>query len=304
MTVELPPTLERLARANPVHPDDELGQSPVARAALERILATERSAPGRRRRARRHGRRMLIVVVAALLLAVGGAVAATDPFGLFRSPNPGTAVFGVDSSRHVTPPGVPSIGCPHATEQTLACGAHLGGQRYTLMDHVWSNPNLNRTQMLAAIRQERRAGQISAAGARQLDADIAAISDAFIARFNLMMHFGTYSAGFGSGAKVPPLGVPSLLVCESAGPALRCRDMNGDDSAPVGAGIYAAVPAPDWRPAPPHQPDSGYQLEVAILGHPPTAAELRFEIDLARYGTTSGSSSSSRPQRAPAPSGH
>jgi hypothetical protein len=63
--------------------------------------------------------------------------------------------------------------------------------------------------------------------------------------------------------------------------------MNGDDSAAVGSGIYAAQPAPDWRPAPPRQLDSGYQLKVAILGRAPTATELRFESDLSRYAGSS-----------------
>ena len=306
MTVKLPPTLERLSRANPVQPDDSLGESPAGRAALQRILATDRSArrPAKPRRFRGHGGRLAIVLLAAGLLAVGGAVAATDPFGLFRSTNPGTAVFGVDPSRHVKPPTVSDIACPSTGGQTFDCGADLSGQRYTLVDHVFSNPTITRALMLGAIRQERRAGQISASGAERLDADIAAVSDEFIARFNVMMHFGTFSTSFGSGSKVPPVGVPSLLVCESAGTALSCRDMNGDDSAPVGGGIYAAEPAPDWRPAPPQQSNSTWQLEVAILGHPPTPAELRFEIDLVRYGTSSGSGSQAHPRRSPAPSGH
>jgi hypothetical protein len=160
--------------------------------------------------------------------------------------------------------------------------------------------------LLAAILRERRAGQISPAVASRLDADIAAVSDDFIARFNLMVHFGSYSSGDGGGGsgRVPPVGVPSLLVCQTAGSALSCRDLNGDDSAPVGGGIYAAVPAPDWRPAPPHQPDSTWDLEVAILGHAPTAAELRFEMDLVRYGTTSSGASSAQPRRASAPPAH
>lgn len=292
------PTLERLARANPARPDDELGRTPAAQATLERILATERPAAQRRRRRRRHGHRLAIVLVAALLVAVGGAVAATDPFGLFRSPNPGSAVYGVDASRHVTPPTVPNIGCPRSTAQSFDCGAHLSGQRYTLIDHVFSNPTVTRPMMLAAIRRGLQEGRISPTGAARLDADIAAISDSFIARFNVMAHFGTYSGGLGAGGRVPPVGVPSLLVCQNAGTALSCRDMNGDDSAPVGGGIYAALPAPDWRPAPPQQPDSGWNLEVAILGHVPTAAELRFEADLIRYGTTSSGASPVRPRRA------
>lgn len=297
------PTLERLARANPVKPDDQLGQGAVAEATLERILAIERPTARPRRRPRRHGHRLAVVLVAVLLLAVGGAVAATDPFGLFRSPNPDSALYGVDSSRHVTPPTVPNIGCPRTAAQSFDCGAQMSGQRYTLIDHVFSNPTVTRPMMLAAIRRGLQAGQISPTGAARLDADIAAISDDFIARFNVMAHFGTYTDGV-SGGRVPPVGVPSLLVCQNAGTALSCRDMNGDDSAPVGGGVYAAVPAPDWRPAPPRQPDAGWALEVAILGHPPTAAELRFEIDLARYGTTSSTASPTRPQRPSSASAH
>ncbi len=304
MTVHLPESLERVARANPARPDDELGRTPVAQATLARILATERAAS--RRRARRHGHRLAIVLVAALLLAVGGAVAATDPFGLFRDPNPGSAFFGIDSSRHVKPPNEQSIACPRTTGQGFTCGTGLSGQRYSLTDHVWSpGPPLTRSYMLGALHKEVRQGQISAQGEKRLEADVSAVSDKFLARFSEMLRFGTYSTSFsptGTRARVPPAGVPSLLICESAGIGLRCRDMNGDDSAAVGSGIYVAVPAPNWRPAPPQQPDSGWQVEVAILGHAPTAAELRFEIDLVKYGTTSSSASSARPERAAPPS--
>jgi hypothetical protein len=302
------PTLERLTRANPVRPDDELGRTPAAQATLERILATERPAAQHMRRRRGHGHRLAVVLVTALLVAVGGAVAATDPFGLFRSPNPGSAVFGIDPSRHVRPPTTPDIGCPRTSALSFACRAGVSGQRYRLIEHVWSpGPRLTRGYMLRALRQEARKGQLSAQGEKRLEQDIAAVSDQFLARFSDMMRFGTFSTSLtptGNGARVPPAGVPSLLICEPAGLALRCRDMNGDDSAPVGGGIYAAVPASDWRPAPPEQPDSGWDLEVAILGHVPTAAELRFEVDLARYGTTSSSASPARPQRARAPSSH
>jgi hypothetical protein len=304
MTVQLPESLERLSRANPARPDDELGRRPAAQATLARILATERGAA--RRRARRRGHRLAIVLVAALLLAVGGAVAATDPFGLFRSPNPGSAFFGIDRTRHVKPPTEQSIACPRTTGQAFACGTGLSGQHYSLTDHVWSpGPPLTRSYMLGALRKEARQGQISAQGEKRLEGDIAAVSDEFLARFNEMMRFGTYSTSFaptGTQARVPPAGVPSLLICESAGTTLRCRDMNGDDSAAIGSGIYAAQPAPDWRPAPAQQPDPGWQVEVAILGHAPTAAELRFEIDLVKYGTTSSSASSAQPRRvSPAP---
>jgi hypothetical protein len=299
------PTLERVARANPVRADDQLAHGAVAQATLERILATERPAARPRRRPRRHGHRLAIVLVAALLLAVGGAVAATDPFGLFRSPNPGSAFFGIDPSRHVTPPRTPQIGCPNTSASSFACAADLRGQRYRLTDHVWSpGPPLTRSYMLAALRKEVRQGQLSAQGSRRLQHDLAAVSDQFLARFNVMMRYGTYSTSLTpTGSRVPPTGVPSLLVCESAGSALRCRDMNGDDSAAIGSGIYVAVPAPDWRPAPPRQPDSSGDLDIA-LGRRPTAAELRFLVDLVRYGTTSGGASPAQPRRAPAAPAH
>ena len=308
MTVQLPESLERLARANPDRADDELGRTPAAQATLASILGTEPPAAHPRLRPRRVGRRLAIVLVAALLLAVGGAVAATDPFGLFRSPNPGSAVFGMDPSRHVTPPTTPEIDCPRTSASIFACGAGQRGQRYRLSEHVWNpGPPLTRSHMLGALRKEVRQGQLSAQGEKRLEQDIAAVSDEFLARFNEMMRYGTYSTSFtptNKGARVPPAGVPSLLDCESAGTALRCRDMNGDDSAPVGGGIYAAVPASDWRPAPPQRPDPGWDLEIAILGHVPTAAELRFEADLIRYGTTSSDSSPPQPHRAPPVSAH
>ena len=111
--------------------------------------------------------------------------------------------------------------------------------------------------MQAALRQQRRQGQLSAQAVKRLDADLAAVSDRFLASLNVMFRFGTFSADLTSRGRprVPPSGVPALLVCEPAVPALSCRDMNGDDSAPVGGGIYQALPAPDWRPAPPQQSD-------------------------------------------------
>lgn len=299
MTPELPPTLERVARANPTPAvDDDRGQSAGAQATLARILAADRT-PRRRHRPRR-SRRVLIVALAALLLAVGAAVAATDPFGIFRNPNPGSALFGVDSSRHVTPPTAFRIQCPQTTGDALRCGPELSGVRYQLLDHVESNGagNLTRPALDAAIREARARGQITAAMARQFDRDLAAVSDTFLARLRTLFQYGTLSTSL---TRVPPAGVPVLIVCEPAGRALSCQDLNGDANADVGSGIYQAVQAPDWRPAPPQQPDNTWPLEVAILGHPPTAAELRVMADLVRAGTASSSTSTSSGQARPSP---
>jgi hypothetical protein len=293
MIGQLPPSLSRLARSNPVQADDHLGQSAAARAGLRMILASERS--GRRHPVPRRSRRVLVLALAALLLAVGGALAATDPFGLFRSPNPGTAIYGVDVNHHVVPPTGYQIECPRTGVQAFRCGADLGGRRYTLLDHVQANgPRLTRAFMAHATRRAVRSGQLSSQTAKRFEADFAAVSDDFLARLSDLMRYGTLTTSLTSGNTrplAPPLGVPALLVCVPAGKALSCQDLNGDDHAAIGSGIYQAVPSADWRPAPPHQRDPSWQLEVAILGHPPTPAEFRVLIDLST-GTSQSSSGS------------
>jgi hypothetical protein len=89
---------------------------------------------------------------------------------------------------------------------------------------------------------------------------------------------------------VPPVGQPATLVCTDAGRGLRCQDLNGDADAPVGAGVYSAVPGPGWRTV---------RTPRYIGGLPPgvqfTHAEEQVLVDLLRFGTTtSGSSSRSR----------
>lgn len=284
MTPQLPPTLARVARSNPVRPDDDRGLTPDAQAELQRILAAER--PARRRRAARHGRLVVIVAMATLLLAVGGGLAATDPFGIFRNPNPGSALYGVDSSRHVTPPTAYFIRCPETTRQSFRCGPGLAGIQYSLLDHIQSNDTsaLTRANLKAAIRQARARGEISTAMARRFDHDLAAVSDSFLAAFRTMSRYQQLGGGL---SRVPPSGVLDVIVCEPAGRNLSCQDLNGDANAAVGSGIYTAVPQPGWRPAPPQQPDNGWALEVAILGGPPSAAELRFEEDIVMAATPS-----------------
>ncbi len=300
MTPQLPPSLERVARSNPVRPDDDLGLEPDAQAALARILATD--PPVRRRHAARRSRRVLIVALAALLLlAVGGGLAATDPFGMFRSPNPGSAVYGVDSSRHVKPPTAYWIQCPHTMGNAFRCGGGLSGARYELIDHVESNnvSVLTRANLTTAIRQARARGQISAAMTKRFDHDLAAVPDSFLAAFRTMARYQQLGTSM---SRVPPPGVPAVIVCEPADRNLSCQDLNGDQNAAVGSGIYTAVPEPGWRPAPPQQPDPGWALEVAILGHPPTGAELRLEEDLLMAGNESSSTQTTKQaQRVPAP---
>lgn len=293
MSTHESPSLTRLARSDPVGVvDDELGRSPAAQAALTQILASD--PPGSRRVARRRAPVLVLAASLALLLVVGGALAATDPFGLFSSPNPGTAIFAVDPARHVQPPTEQVISCSPSSDPVFRCSAGQADQRYVLLDHVQQNgpARLDRSTVSGAVQAALRSGTISNATARRIDADLAAVSDSFLAQLANLLRYGTLTTSLGSdsGGRVPPQGVPDLIVCEPAGAGLACRDLNGDDHAAVGSGIYQASPNPDWVPAPPHQPDPGWALEVAILGHAPSAAELRLITDLAMaVSTTSGS---------------
>ena len=300
MTPQLPPTLERVARSNPVRPDDGRGLTPDAQAALTRILATD--AQPRKRLAARRSRRVLMVAIAALLLvAVGGGLAATDPFGIFRNPNPGSALYGVDSSRHVTPPTAYWISCPRTTGTGFRCGTNMSGVRYQLLDHVESNGGnqLTRASLKAAIRQAHARGTISAAMANRFNRDLAAVSDSFLGALRTMFRYETLGT---DPSRIPPPGVPAVIVCVPAGHGLSCKDLNGDANAAIGSGIYTAVPQRNWRPAPPQRPDNSWALEVAILGHPPTATEYRLIADLVMgSGSTSSGTNSGHVQRVPAP---
>jgi hypothetical protein len=142
------------------------------------------------------------------------------------------------------------------------------------------------------------ARQISDATAKRFDHDLAAVPDSFLAAFRTMARYQQLGTSM---SRVPPAGVPAVIVCEPADRNLSCEDLNGDQNAAVGSGIYTAVPEPGWRPAPKQQPDPGWALEVAILGHPPTAAELRLEEDLLMAATESSSTTTTgHAQRVPA----
>ena len=284
MSVQLPPSLERLARSNPVQVDDELGRQPSAQAALSKILATERARPGRARR-RRSGR-VVTVVFALLLVGAGAAVAAADPFGFWRSSTLDTARYGVNPSRHVSAPTPRLIRCATTHTTVLRCGADVSGQAYQLVDRVPAPGALSRAAITTALVQTTQRGRVSASFERRVRADLAAVSDTFLARLSEAMRFGTYGGGATS---VPPAGVPMWLVCEpSAGP-LACRNLNGDEDAAVGSGVYMALPAGDWIPASPAGGDgqrATAQLMRAIFGAALTPAETRLLQDLASTAST------------------
>ncbi len=111
-------------------------------------------------------------------------------------------------------------------------------------------------------------------------------------------------ATFGGGSetrdgltRVPPVGIPATIVCEPAASGLSCQNLNGNEHAPVGAGIYGAIPTRNWRYE--RVPPENSNLPPGIRF---TRAEYRVLIDMLRLGTVtrSSSTSSGTATRAPA----
>jgi hypothetical protein len=293
MTPSTPDTLSRLRAANPVGVGDEDGHGPVARAALARILAEpliEAGSP-RKRRPRRSPRG-LALVLAALVVGAGGAVAATDPFG-WRSANPDTARYGVNPASHVRTPSAQEITCRPRATASFRCVAGHSGQTYIQIDAIPrpAGPLWSRAHFAAFITGQLATGKLKAAAAARLRTDLAHVPDGFFTEMQVGSRFATYSGGADSG-RVPPPGVPGYLVCENAhGLSLACQDLNGDLAAPIGAGVYQATPAPDWRQAPAHRRDSYLPPGMSPITRP----EFRFLADLLRLTAVGHSSHGSGP---------
>jgi hypothetical protein len=245
------------------------------------------------------------MAIAIALVVVAGALAASDPFGFWRSTNPGAARFGIDSARHVQTPTYPAVGCVAVTSVRFRCAPGSSGRSYTLIDRVPQPPTasqMSRTAILSGVSQAKANGQISPATAHRIEADVAAVPNSFFTGLRTLMSFGTYGWSYDAGPSgrglVPPAGVPSELVCEQAAAALTCVDFNGDEHAPVGAGVYAAVRSRDWVRAPrPEAPgvagSLSERLTEAVFGRPLRPAEQRILIDLLMTASGSAGSTSS-----------
>ncbi len=290
---QLPGSLARLARANPVIAEAGLGRAPQAQAQLARILASEREAPSRKWRPRRR-RVIAILIVATALTGCGAALRVADPFGFWSSSAPGTALYGVNPATHAVAPRASGIGCRLAGAKTLTCTAGGVGIRYSMIEArtVAGVPaGFSRTSALRAIAKGLAAGQISANGARVLRADLIAVPASFFPDFRELGRFQTIESQNGSNGteRIPPHGVPLLVACQQLAAAIDCRALNGDEATPVGAGVYAATPAPDWvtvrSPGPNASLAASQRLIVAVFGHPFTPTEVRLLMDMLRYAT-------------------
>jgi hypothetical protein len=291
MSPTMPNALSRLRSANPARAQDDRGESTVALAALERILADPGSSGTAVSRQRFRSPRGLVLVLAALVLGVGGALAASDPFGWW-SANPDTAQYRINPALHVRTPTAQVIACRPSSSRDFRCVAGGSGRRYMRIDTIQlPGPAsvFTRAHFNAAIKQALAAGTMTATQAAKFRSDVAAVPDSFFTKLRLASHFATFSGGgeTSRGELVPPPGVPEYLVCETAGAALTCRTLNGNLNAPIGAGVYAAEPSSDWRPAPRRRRDS-YQPQGINF----TPAEYRVLIDIAKDATGSASSSS------------
>ena len=307
--------LARLRSANPAPVEPDRGLTPAATATLARILqepisvANEAQLDGRsrarflRRRIVTRSSRRLIVVVVVLVTAGGAAFAATNPLGWW-STNPTEARYGSNPAVHVRTPTQQQIACGRSggvlrcspASYELPSGVELvNGHRsteqlYTLVDAI--RPpyrGFTRHALLTYIAQRRAAGAMTVAQAARFRADIAAVPNSF---FTQLEHggYGTYGAG-GETRKgrtlVPPPGVPSLVVCEPAGPGVSCQDLNGDEQAPVGAGVYQAMTARNWRYERVPPENSGLPPGTSL-----TRAEYRVLFDMGRFATVTHRSGS------------
>ena len=279
-------TIDRLRSANPVRLESDLAHSDAARVALQRILEEPQSTPRRaRNRLRSRLPRGGVAVAIALGLAGGGgAFAATNPFGWW-SANPDQARYQLNPAAHARTPSAPTIGC-----RSGICVPNGHGQRYTRIDtlhqpgpaDLWTRANL-----LRATEKALADHRLNAAEAAKIRRDIARVPESFFAEMRVAMRFGTY--GGGTTNRVPPPGVPEFLVCEQARSGLSCQNLNGDRAAPIGAGVYMAQPASDWRPAPPERQDYGLPPGIHF-----TRAEYQVLIDLAKGTSTSSGGSKVR----------
>lgn len=249
MSAATPDTISRLRAANPAPVERDRADRAVAQAALQRILADpvapRASAPRRRRRSPRG----LALVLAAMAIGGGAAVAATNPFGWW-SASPDGARYAANPALHVRTPRASEISCPKQPARSVRCGAGESGQKYVRGGAIEppDSSSFSRSRLSAATTQALAHGLVSAAAAARMRADLDAVPNSFFTKLRVASRFGTPSAGAEHGRELaPPAGVPEFLVCEQAGSSLSCQNLNGDENAPVGAGIYQAIRAPDWR---------------------------------------------------------
>jgi len=305
MTRSRSAALARLRAANPEAIDAARVHGADAQAALAQILDEPPPGVVRWKRLRRRfggSSRRLIAVVAVVVVGGGAAFAATDPPGWW-SATPTEARYGSNPAAHAKTPAAQQIGCTRSG-RVLRCSPRPFGQLYIRLDTVTPPAtSFTRRRVLAFMATARARGRMTASQETRVRADIAAVPDRFFAEFELASRYATYSTGSPNSkgeTLVPPSGIPAFVVCERVSTGLSCQNLNGDEHVPIGAEIYGASAASDWREVR-LRPDVPGRLPPGISFTP---AEYRVLIDLLRFATVGRSSSvpkpvSGRPTRSP-----
>ena len=170
-------------------------------------------------------------------------------------------------------------------------GQRSTAQLYTRIDSIRPPAHgFTRQALLAYIAHRRKAGAMTIAQAARFRADIAAVPDSLFSEYTFATRYGTYGAGGETRhglTLVPPPGIPSLLVCQTAGPTLSCQNLNGDAHAPIGAGVYQANTTRNWRYEHVSPENAGLLPGISF-----THAEYRVLIDMLRFATVTTTASS------------
>jgi hypothetical protein len=256
------------------------------------LQALESDTPARRRRTWR-----IAAVALAVLLLAGAAVAATGYtlFDWLHSGNPGEARFSIDATRTVDWPAPESLACESPGSGEFDCAAGASGKwQYELFGRVEAQ-TISRETALAALAQTESAGGVSHEQAERIRAQIAAVSNEFFEKLNLL-------AGFNSVASphevrpgvilVPPGDVPQFVVCRPDADAFACEELAASADVPVGAPFYGLRENEDWveKPYRPTRTDFGAMLE-SVFGRKLTPAEIRVLITFTTPATTEGGAS-------------
>lgn len=264
----LPPHLEAL--------EDELG-----RAASRRVRSLRR---------RRRVAQLATVTVAGLGLTAG-ALAATGDLGrwLSSADDPGQAGFLIDRARTYDGPTPALVSCA-PDGSSIACevaGADaLRGRTFALAMTVDRPPSLAADDLRRLLGEARERGGAEPALLDRIERNLDTVPDEFFVNLQVLAQLGSFAIGVsdGTGALVPPPGVPMVVVCDEAlGSALGCRDLRGARGVPAGAPIYVQERTADWLPAPPPASDGPVDVGAIVdevWGRPLRADELQLLIDL------------------------
>lgn len=273
--------------ANPPTIEPRADWLAARRANLVRVLGE--SAPAQRRL--RPSWRLAAVALAVLLLA-GAAVAATGYtlFDWLHSGAPGEARFSLDATRTVSWPAPDALACEDPGVGQFVCSPGRSGHWvYDVFGRVESQ-TITREAALAGLAKTEQAGGVSHEQADRIRAEIAAVSDEFFEKLNLLHTFTSIASPHEvrpGVIRVPPGDVPQFVVCRPDGDEFLCTELAASADVPVGAPFYGLRETQDWVEEPYRQePPNPAAIFRSVFGRKLTPAEERLLLTIATAGTT------------------